>query len=134
MDERPAPDQPLPPDEAAAVVESFTAAQRQQIALTLDDLRGWGTLHGRIHRFDPLTGDQLDPPVKLLGWYDRPTRRGLPENWPEMFIQLGWIDIAHTANGTAWQPTGAGLEIHRRWLPDHLRDERQVGPGSPADS
>jgi hypothetical protein len=42
MTERVAPDAGLSPTDRAQLVDSLTVAQRRAIALTLEDLRGWG--------------------------------------------------------------------------------------------
>ncbi|GAB3943723.1 hypothetical protein GCM10029976_066760 [Kribbella albertanoniae] len=123
MEQRPAPAR-LPDHDVTAIIDNFTETQRRAIATTLDDLRGWATLHGTLNSYDSHTGAKLDPPVRLVGWYDRDPRRGLPDNWTELFISLGWLDLSRSAYGTAWFPTTAGLAIRDEWLPAELRNRR----------
>lgn len=100
----------------------FTDLQWRAIALTLEDLTGWGTLHGDLRAFDPHTGAPFDPPIKMVGAYDRRPRAGLPKDWPEVFIRHGWIDLTRLGGGRwVWKPTEAGSTVRERWLPDHLK-------------
>lgn len=104
-------------------VASLTEVQRRAIAMTLEDLRGWATLHGQLRRYDPHTGAELSDPVKIVGIYDRRPRPGLPPDWIDLFIRLDWLDIIQLANGwTVWKPTAAGAAIRAEWLPDHLKE------------
>jgi hypothetical protein len=121
IDERPAPAHHLPTEDAAAIIEAFTASQRRAIALTLHDLRGWATLQGKVLRFDTRTGEALQPAAKLIGWFDRTPRHGLPDDWPELFIQLGWLEIA--LDGACWTATAAGRDVRESWLPEHLQGQ-----------
>ncbi len=87
------------------------------MARALEDLTGWGTLPGRCLFFDTATGERLPTPRWEVGQYDRTPVRGLPTDWIDLFIRVGWLTLADLANGqTAWMPTRVGLEIRDRWL------------------
>jgi hypothetical protein len=102
--------------------DRFTPEQRRAIALTLLDLDGWGTIHGKAVHFDTQTGERLPEPVLLMGDYDRRVRSGLPEGWKELFRDLGWLGLVELANGwVAWKPTRVGAAVRDAWLPEHLR-------------
>ncbi|MFD7161394.1 hypothetical protein ACFV9C_42885 [Kribbella sp. NPDC059898] len=123
MSERIVPDESLSPAQRDQAVAALTDAHRRAIALTLEDLRGWGTLHGQLRRYDPRTGEEFPAPRRVVGTYDRRPRPGLPPDWIDLFIRLGWLDIARLANGwTVWKPTAAGAEVRAEWLPDHLKE------------
>jgi hypothetical protein len=100
----------------------FTPEQQRAIALTLLDLEGWGTLSGDLVAFDPMTGAPIDPPRREVGEYDRPPRRGLPDDWAALFIERGWLDLVRIAGPRwVWKPTRAGVTVCEAWLPDHLK-------------
>lgn len=102
----------------------FNPAEQRAIALTLDDLSGWGTLHGTYQRFDTRTGEELPEPVKTVDYYDRDPRAGLPADWIALFINAGWVDLVRTSVGWAWTPTDAGRAVRDAWLPEHLKGRR----------
>jgi hypothetical protein len=123
MSERIAPADDLSSQEREDLVRALTPAECRAIALTLEDLRGWATLHGQLRKFDPQTGTELSPPVRTVGLYDRRPRTGLPADWIDLCIRLGWLDLVKLGNGwTVWKPTGAGAAVRDEWLPEHIRE------------
>ncbi|MEU4607638.1 hypothetical protein AB0F43_32025 [Kribbella sp. NPDC023972] len=123
MSEHVAPGDDLSPQEREALIHALTPSERRAIALTLEDLRGWATLHGQLRKFDPQTGAELSPPVRTVGIYDRRPRPGLPTDWIDLFIRLGWIEIVKLGNGwSVWKPTAAGASVREQWLPEHIRE------------
>lgn len=123
-DMRPAPTERLAGSAHTATVEALSDRERGALALTLRDMDGWGTLSGLEWRFDPQSGEKIVSPVKLIGFYDRTPRRGLPAGWIDLLIRLGWLDIVHLGNGlTVWKPTQAGVEAREQWLPEHLKGQ-----------
>jgi hypothetical protein len=125
MTQRPAPTDILSADERQRCIDALPKSARRAIALTLDDLDGWGTLHGALIRFDTQTGTELPQPIKTVDEYDRTPRSGLPADWIDLFIRLGWLELVHLGNGwTVWKPTDQGVDVRNRWLPEHLRGRR----------
>ncbi|MFI5736099.1 hypothetical protein ACIA49_38655 [Kribbella sp. NPDC051587] len=118
---RPAPTERFDANGVRRTVDDWTDSDRRAVAMTVRNLQGWGTLPGKVLRFDPATGARLEPEVRLVGPYDR-NEHGLPEGWADLLIRMGWLGLAWLADGSAvWKPIAAATETTAAWLPEHLQ-------------
>lgn len=97
-----------------ATMETYGPAAERAIRRVLRDIAdGHITLTVNVARFDPHTGQPIDP---VVGWTvaDRAVSLMVPNaagEWWQLFAERGWIRLPEAHEASMWHVTALGREI-----------------------